>query len=76
LTASTTGSLALVGALLGTFGAFAGFVAGFSNQLDALTPVPMIHLALILIGLPLLATGLAWLVAGRQPESLGRRVLH
>lgn len=76
LTASTTGSLALMGAVLGTLGAYAGFVAGFSNQLDVLTPVPMIHLALILVGLPLLATGLAWLVAGREPESLGRRVLH
>jgi putative ABC transport system permease protein len=76
LTASTTGSLAFVGALLGTFGAYAGFVAGFSDQLDALTPVPMIHLALILIGLPLLATGLAWLVAGSEPDALGRRFLH
>jgi putative ABC transport system permease protein len=76
LTASTTGSLAFMGAVLGTLGAYAGFVAGFSNQLDVLAPVPMIHLVLILVGLPLLATGLAWLVAGSEPDALGRRVLH
>jgi putative ABC transport system permease protein len=76
LTASTTGSLAFMGAVLGTLGAYAGFVAGFSNQLDVLAPVPMTHLVLILVGLPLLATGLAWLVAGSEPDALGRRVLH
>lgn len=75
LAASTSGSLALAGAVLGTLGAYAGFVAGFSHQLDVLAPVPMLHLVSILVGLPLLATGLAWLVAGREPESLGRRVL-
>lgn len=75
LTASTTGSLAFAGAALGTLGAYAGFVAGFSNQLDVLAPVPILHLASILVGLPMVATGLAWLVAGREPESLGRRIL-
>ena len=76
LTASTAGSLALMGSALGTLGAYVGFVAGFSNQLDVLTPVPVVHLGLILVGLPLIAAGLSWIVAGREPDSLGRRVFE
>ena len=53
-----------------------GFVAGFSNQLDVLTPVPIVHLALVLVGLPLIAAGLSWIVAGRESDSLGRRVFE
>ena len=74
LTASTAGSLGFAGAALGTCGAYAGFIAGFSDRLDLLVPVPVAHLAFVMVGLPVLAAGLAWLVAGREPAAMGRGV--
>jgi putative ABC transport system permease protein len=75
LTACTSGSLALMGSVLGAFGAYAGFIAGHSSDLEALTPVPIVYLGVILVGLPLLAAGAAWLLAGREPVSLARSLL-
>jgi putative ABC transport system permease protein len=75
LTACTSGSLALMGSVLGALGAYAGFIAGHSSDLEALTPVPIVYLGVILVGLPLLAAGAAWLLAGREPVSLGRSLL-
>jgi len=76
LTAATAGSLALLGALVGTTGAYLGFAAGYSDEFDTLLPVPVLHLLVILIGLPLLATGAGWLVAGREPATLARQPIE
>ena len=74
LTAATAGGLALLGALLGTAGAYLGLGAGHFGDLEALTPVPVVHLAVILAGLPIIATAAGWLFAGREPAWLARAV--
>ncbi len=70
LTAATAGGLALLGAVLGTGGAYLGFGAVYLNDLDALSPIPIQHLLGIAIGLPLVAAVGGWLLGGR--ESRGR----
>ncbi|MDQ3113891.1 MAG: ABC transporter permease, partial [Actinomycetota bacterium] len=72
LTAATAGGLALLGALLGIAGAYLALGAAHIRDLSALTPVPLFHLAGIGIGLPLVAAGAGWLLAGREPEGLAR----
>ena len=79
LTAAVAGSLALIGAVLGTI---AGYVAviGFlrSNQLDLLSSlgsIPVKNLLAILVGLPLLGAAGGWLLAGREPAAIARRPL-
>ena len=76
LTAATAGGLALLGAILGTAGAYLGFTAGFVHDLGKLTPIPVLHLAVIAIGLPMIATLAAWLVAGREPTNLARQPIE
>jgi putative ABC transport system permease protein len=69
LTAVTAGALALLGAVLGTAGAYVGLVAG---QLSHLTPLPLGDLTAVVVGTPLVATAAAWLLAGREPPALAR----
>ena len=76
LTAATAGGLALLGATLGTAGAYLGFAAGFLHDLGTLTPIPVLHLAVIAIGLPAIATFVAWLVAGREPADVARQPME
>jgi putative ABC transport system permease protein len=75
LTATTAGALAMLGAALGLVGAYVGLVAVLHHNLDALRGVPVVHLAVIAVGLPLLASVAGWLLAGRQPRSFARRGL-
>jgi putative ABC transport system permease protein len=76
LTAATAGSLASLGAVLGTTGAYLGFAAGHANDLAALLPVPFMHLLVILIGLPLIAVIGGWLLAGHEPAALARQPIE
>jgi putative ABC transport system permease protein len=76
LTAATAGSLGLLGALLGTAGAYLGFAAGHFNDLATLVPVPFLHLLVIVIGLPMIAAGAGWLLAGREPTTLARQPIE
>lgn len=73
LTAATAGGLALLGAILGTAGAYLGLGAAHIRDLDSLNPVPVLHLLIILVGLPLLATVAGWVLAGREPPWLARQ---
>ena len=70
LTAVTAGALALLGAVLGTAGAYVGLAAG---RLSHLTPLPVGDLTVVVVGTPLVATAAAWLLAGREPPELARR---
>jgi putative ABC transport system permease protein len=72
VTGVTAGALALLGAVLGTAGAYAGLSAGYANDLGALRPVPVVNLLTIAIGLPMVAAAAAWLLAGREPPSVSR----
>jgi putative ABC transport system permease protein len=76
LTAATGGALALLGALLGAAGAYLALLAGYHNNLDALARVPVTHLAVTVVGLPLTAAAVGWLLAGREPSTLARQPLE
>ena len=75
LTATTSGALALLGAVLGTAGAYAALFAWHRSDLSPLGRVPALDLAAIVVGLPLLAAGGGWLFAGREPPTMARPAL-
>jgi putative ABC transport system permease protein len=75
ITGATGGALALLGALLGTAGAYAALVVWYRHDLSPLGRVPVVNLAVILVGLPLLAAAGGWLLAGREPTAMARRPL-
>ena len=76
LTGATAGALALLGAVLGTAGAYAALLAWHRNNLGPLGHLPLANLAIILIGLPLLAGAGGWLLAGREPPVISRRPIE
>ena len=76
LTGATAGALALLGALLGTAGAYAALLLWHRRDLHPLSHVPVLNLVLILAGLPLLALAGGWLLAGREPPEMARRPLE
>lgn len=70
LTAVTAAGLALLGAGLGTVGAYAAMTAAHFGVLSlALTG----HLAALAIGTPILAAAGGWLLAGREPPAIARQ---
>ncbi len=77
ITAVTAGGLALTGAVLGTAGAYIGAIAySWDNKLDglgSLLNIPVNNLLTILVAMPLVATVVAWLLAGREPATIARR---
>ena len=76
LTAATAAALALLGSLLGLMGAYIGLLGGYQDKLKPLVPVPIGYLAVVVVGLPIVAGVVAWLVGGREPEVLARRTLE
>jgi putative ABC transport system permease protein len=76
LTAVTAGTLALLGALLGTAGAYVALIAGFISDMSGLSHVPLLNLLLIVVGIPLLAALAGWLIAGREPRTLARQAIE
>jgi putative ABC transport system permease protein len=79
LTAATAGALGLTGAVIGVIGGYLAAIAFFrSNSLDglsSLTSIPVTNLLVILVGMPLAATVLGWLLAGRDPAGIARQPL-
>src|ERR1022692_58225 len=75
LTGGTAGALALLGALLGSAGAYLGMLA-WQRSVRILTHVPYLNLAVIIVGLPLAAAAGGWLLAGREPAVISRRPLE
>jgi putative ABC transport system permease protein len=76
ITAATAGGLALSGAVLGTVGAYLVIGANKIGDLSSLIPVPIAHLAVIVIGVPVVAALAGWLVAGREPPGLARQPIE
>jgi putative ABC transport system permease protein len=80
ITAATAGALAFIGAVIGIVGGYLAAIGFFrSNSLDglsSLTSVPVTNLLVILVGMPLAATVLGWLLAGRDPAGIARQPLE
>jgi putative ABC transport system permease protein len=75
LTGATAGALGLLGALLGTTGAYAALTAWHRSDLNTLGHPPIANLIVIIAGLPFVATTAGWLLAGREPPAISRRPL-
>jgi putative ABC transport system permease protein len=76
LTAATAFALALAGAVLGTLAAYVAAIGyAADNSLDGLSElanVPTLNLLMILVGMPVLAAVVGWLLAGREPTALSQ----
>jgi putative ABC transport system permease protein len=76
LTATTAGALALLGAILGVAGAYVVMLALYHDDVGYLSDVPVLYLALAVIGVPLAAAAAGWLVAGREPPAIARQAIE
>jgi putative ABC transport system permease protein len=75
LTAATAAALALLGAILGTSGAYLALIAWHWRDLGYLSHPPYLDLAALLVGLPVAALTGGWLF-GRAPAAIARRPLE
>jgi putative ABC transport system permease protein len=80
LTAATAFALALGGAVLGTLAAYVAAIGyAWDNPLDGLSElsnVPAQQLVFILVGMPVVAAVVGWLLAGREPSVISRQPLE
>jgi putative ABC transport system permease protein len=74
LTGATAGALALLGALLGTAAAYLGIIA-WNRGLHSLSAFPGVKLAMLIVGLPVLALAAGWLLSGPEPAAIARQPL-
>jgi putative ABC transport system permease protein len=81
ITAATAGALGLLAGVLGTF---AGYVAvigwlrdnSLNGGISALGNVPVSNLLVLLIGTPIAAAAVAWLLAGREPAAMAHQPIE
>jgi putative ABC transport system permease protein len=82
LTAATAGALAFTGALLGTVAGYVGTAGWFrSNSFNGglsvlITSVPAENLLIIVVGMPLIAAAVGWLLAGREPPAIAHQPIE
>jgi putative ABC transport system permease protein len=80
LTGATAFALALSGAVLGTVAAYVAAIGyAWDNPLDGLSElssVPTAQLLFILVGMPVVAAVVGWLLAGREPSAISRQPLE
>jgi putative ABC transport system permease protein len=81
LSAATAGGLGLLGAVLGTFAGYVGVIGwlrdnSLNGGISALGNVPVSNLLLILVGMPLVAAGVGWVLAGRDPGTISQQPLE
>ena len=67
---------ALLGVLLGVAGAYVVLLATYYDDLGYLSSVPVLYLALAVVGVPSAAAAAGWLVAGREPSTIARPVIN
>jgi putative ABC transport system permease protein len=75
LTAATAAALALLGAVIGTAGAYLALLAWYHREPHWLGHVPVLNLAAILVGLPLIAYAGGRLLAGKETPTVARQPL-
>jgi putative ABC transport system permease protein len=72
-----TWALAQAGAILGVLAVYVGAIGySWANPLDGLSElasIPLANLLVLVIGMPVAAAAIGWLLAGREPGSLGRQ---
>ena len=66
----------MLGALLGVVGAYIVLVATYYDDIGYLGSVPALYLALAVLGVPLVACAAGWLLSGREPQAIARRVIE
>ena len=80
LTAATAFALALGGAVLGTVAAYVAAIGyAWDNSLDGLSglsSVPARQLLFLIVGMPVIAAVVGWLLAGREPSVISRQPLE
>ncbi len=74
LTGATAAALALLGGLLGTAAAYLAIIA-WNRGIHSLANVPLAKLAILLLGVPVVALVAGWLLAGREPRAIDRQPL-
>ena len=70
IAATTALGLAAIGAVLGVAVAYLAAAAILDEDIALLNRVPVTELAVILVGVPLVAAAAGWLLSGREPRSL------
>ena len=76
ITAATAAALGLLGAVLGTAGAVIAGLTWTHSGLSEISGGALVSdIAILLIGLPLIAAAGGWLLAGREPEVISRQPL-
>jgi putative ABC transport system permease protein len=77
LTGVTAGVIALLGAALGTVAAFLAAIAwAHSSLTQSFGNVPWSDVGLLVIGMPLVAVVVGWLLGGRAPSAVARQPLE
>jgi putative ABC transport system permease protein len=80
ITAATAGALAFTGAVVGITGGYLAAIGFFRSNspdgLSSLTSIPVTNLLVILVGMPIAATVLGWLLGGRDPAGIARQPLE
>lgn len=75
LNAASAGALALLGGILGTAAAYLALIAWHWHHVNYLDRPPYVDLAILILGLPVLAVAGAWLL-GRAPTAISRHSLE
>jgi putative ABC transport system permease protein len=81
ITAATAGALGLLGGVLGTFAGYIGVIGwlrdnSLNGGISALANVPVNNLLVLLIGTPIAAAAIAWLLAGRKPTAMAHQPIE
>jgi putative ABC transport system permease protein len=74
ITATTAAGLALLGVVLGTAGAGLGLAAVYRHDLAVFGRVPLIYPLVFGVGVPVAAAVAGWLLAGKEPPGIARRM--
>jgi putative ABC transport system permease protein len=56
-------------------GAYIALIAGYSDDLSQLSPIPIVNLLIVVLGLPVVACMVAWLLGGREPPTIARQAI-